>query len=422
MTQQIRIPRKSRRAKLNRETGFEDPNFDGWETWSGEKFHKYTTYYKNLYRTSIDKKTFIASLFTWMKKEGYSKEDIASAKAAPYISIQPGILCKLMSEGMPDFNIKEKEYWCSFPATGNELAPNSVFIKECIATAIRKGQPLVEQKKLEAQKAAEAAVKYPKPTIQEVMFNTACSMSERIDEIVENYIDTGDYTEAKKFDFVRELKKKLAKANHARIIKGFYIGEYEELSTLISMPKGSELKELTEEEQDNLKQLAEAYSYKSSKEIKTMFKLFKSIVDACDIIITEQKTLRKPRIAKKKSATQLASKLKYKASDSEYGIASVGPDKLIGAVAATVFNCKNRKLGIYVAQDSDGFSIKGTTLHNFNDDMSFQKTIRKPDVTLGMFKSSTKAKSIKEFSLIKASGKTLNGRFNSETIILAVFK
>ena len=178
----------------------------------------------------------------------------------------------------------------------------------------------------------------------------------------------------------------------------------------------------TDEEQDNLKQLAEAYSYKSSKEIKTTFKLFKSIVDACDIIITEQKTLRKPRIAKKKSATQLASKLKYKASDSEYGIASVGPDKLIGAVAATVFNCKNRKLGIYVAQDSDGFSIKGTTLHNFNDDMSFQKTIRKPDVTLGMFKSSTKAKSIKEFSLIKASGKTLNGRFNSETIILAVFK
>lgn len=422
MSRTIRIPKKNRRAKLNRDTGYEDPSFDGWETWSGEKFHKYATYYKSLYRTSFDKKTLVASVFAWMKQEGYSKEDIASAKAAPYISIQPGILCKLMAEGLPDYNQAEKDYWCSFPATGNKLEPNTVFIKKCINKAIAQGQPLVEQKKLDAKLAAEKADKYPKPTIQEVMFNTACNMSERIDEIVENYIDTGDYTEAKKFNFVRELKKKFAKANHARIIKGFYIDEYEELLTLINMPKGAELKQLSEEEQDNLKQLAEGYSHKSSKEIKTTFKLFKSIVDACDIIIAEQKTLRKPRKVKQKTASQLVSKLKYKSSDSEYGIASVGPDKLVGAVAAIVFNCKNRKMGIYVAEDSDGFVIKGTTLHRFNEDMSFQKTIRKPDQTLSIFKSGTKVKCIREFNLIKASEKKLNGRFNSETIILAVFK
>jgi len=100
----------------------------------------------------------------------------------------------------------------------------------------------------------------------------------------------------------------------------------------------------------------------------------------------------------------------------------VSSEKLIGAVAAIVFNCKNRRMGIYVAKDSDGFVVKGTTLHNFNKHTSVQKVIRKPDEALGKFKSSTKARSIKEFSLIKASENGLNGRFNSETIILAVFK
>ena len=150
--------------------------------------------------------------------------------------------------------------------------------------------------------------------------------------------------------------------------------------------------------------------------------MFKNIVDACDIVIAEQKTTKKPRKIAKKSASQLVSKLKYKLSDSDHGVASVNPEKLVGAVAATVFNCKNRKMGVYIAQDSDGFGIKGTTLLRFNEDISVQKTIRKPNETLTKFVKCSRAFTTKQFGLIKASENKLNGRFNAETIILAVFK
>ena len=109
-------------------------------------------------------------------------------------------------------------------------------------------------------------------------------------------------------------------------------------------------------------------------------------------------------------------------SDSTYGIASEPPEKLIGAVACIVFNCKNRKLGIYVATDSDGFAVKGTSLQNYNEKSSLQKTMRKPQEQLSLFKKTTKIRAMKQFDSIKTTDTKLNGRFNSETVILAVYK
>ena len=150
--------------------------------------------------------------------------------------------------------------------------------------------------------------------------------------------------------------------------------------------------------------------------------MHKKIIDACDIVIVEQKATKAPRKVKQKSADQLVSKLKFKSNDSSYGIASVAPSGLIGAVAAVVFNCKNRKLGLYVAIDADGFKVKGTTLLNFNEEVSTQKTLRKPGDVLPEFKKITKPKALKTFKSLTTTDTKLNGRFNDETIILAVFK
>ena len=108
-------------------------------------------------------------------------------------------------------------------------------------------------------------------------------------------------------------------------------------------------------------------------------------------------------------------------SDSTYGIASEPPEKIIGAVACIVFNCKNRKLGIYIAKDNDGFAVKGTSLLNY-DEKSSQKTLRKPQEQLSLFKKTTKVRALKQFDILKTTDTKLTGRLNKDTIILAVYK
>ena len=87
-----------------------------------------------------------------------------------------------------------------------------------------------------------------------------------------------------------------------------------------------------------------------------------------------------------------------------------------------VFNTKNRKIGIYHAQEHAGLKVKGTTLQHFDENRSTQKTIRKPDEVLPIWKKITRHKVPVQFGYLKTTETKLNGRFNADTIILKAFK
>lgn len=36
----IRVPKKTKKQRVNRKTGFTDIEWEGWEKWSGQKFHR----------------------------------------------------------------------------------------------------------------------------------------------------------------------------------------------------------------------------------------------------------------------------------------------------------------------------------------------------------------------------------------------
>ena len=145
---------------------------------------------------------------------------------------------------------------------------------------------------------------------------------------------------------------------------------------------------------------------------------------ACDMIITSQKATRKPRAGKTKECGSTSCKTKSESRRIlSYGIASVSPSGLIGAVAALVYSTvKTVNLVCMLHMDADGFQVKGTTLQRFDEKQSIQKTLRKPNEVLPKVKKTTKAKTLKEFSYLKTTETKLNGRFNEETVLLAVFK
>jgi hypothetical protein len=73
-----------------------------------------------------------------------------------------------------------------------------------------------------------------------------------------------------------------------------------------------------------------------------------------------------------------------------------------------------------VAAEFADLGIKGTSITGFNEDLSVQKTIRKPDEKLKEFKSAGKVALRKFLDEINATDIKLNGRINEDTILLKV--
>jgi hypothetical protein len=71
-------------------------------------------------------------------------------------------------------------------------------------------------------------------------------------------------------------------------------------------------------------------------------------------------------------------------------------------------------------REGSGLSVKGTTIIGFNEVESVQKTLRKPDEKLKEFKDAGKVKLRTFIEDINAVDIKLNGRINTDTILLKV--
>ncbi len=140
----------------------------------------------------------------------------------------------------------------------------------------------------------------------------------------------------------------------------------------------------------------------------------------CDIK-KENRKPRKERKKKVKTPEQLLTKVQYQEADKELNLTSVKPETFLGASQLWVYNTKYKKLGCYYAMDG-GFSIKGTTLQNFNEKTSKEKRLRKPEEVLKMVLESTKPACKLILPSIKTQEMDLTGRLGSDTILLRVFK
>jgi hypothetical protein len=155
----------------------------------------------------------------------------------------------------------------------------------------------------------------------------------------------------------------------------------------------------------------------------------KKLVAYCDQVIIDGMRLagdsvksRKPRKRKAKSPDQLVSKINYAKDFAELKLVSVDPKTIVGASQLWVYNTKTRKLGCYNAEDAAGLSIKGSTIQNFAESKSIQKTLRKPAVTLPEVLKGGKVALRNVLTEIRAAEGVLTGRINNDTILLRTIK
>ena len=373
-------------------------NLNDWdvirEDWGWQKAQYYIHY-------EIDSKQWLVKLKEFIKKN-YDKKIVSNINK------------------LPDWKIGGKSHWAT-AAHFEEHWPHKIHegyvgkLDKWIKELSEEGAKVVEEKKKEEKVKKNVYV----PTIQERIKDQALDACEAIEEWMDGFITDKENFDPKGFNFTKHFLAKKVSQAHARKIKGLYQGELEEARLLQNMPTPAQIKKIKDErEQDMHNQLQEGYAHLSKRDIKNYLTAIENIMGACDVIIETAKAGRKPRLKKAPSKEKLISKLKYKQADDNLQIVSVNPLDIIGAQEVWVYNTKTRKLGKYIAEDHANLQIKGTTLLHFNELQSIQKTLRKPSETLKEFKKAGKVQLRKFMENIKTTDIKLNGRFNSDTIIL----
>jgi hypothetical protein len=258
------------------------------------------------------------------------------------------------------------------------------------------------------------------PTIQERINEQVSNACEAIEEWLEGFVKDKKNFDPKGFDFTAHFSNMGVTQAHARKIAARYAGELEEARLIVNKPTPAQIAKIKDErEKDYAEQLREGYSHLSKSEAQAYLTALETLAGACALVVDASKATRKPRVKKAPSKEKLVAKLKYKATDEKFQIASVNPLELVEATEIWVFNTKTRKLGKYVAADDcKVMSVKGSAIVGYDETLSVQKTLRKPEETLKEFKSAGKIKLRKFLEDIKTTETKLNGRINLDTIIL----
>lgn len=169
-------------------------------------------------------------------------------------------------------------------------------------------------------------------------------------------------------------------------------------------------------------EVKEGWSNFTKPQIKKLVAYCDQVMLDCNRLSGEAVKSRKPRKRKEKSPEQIVSKLKYLNEFPSLKLKSVEPKQIIGATQMWVYNTKTRKLGCYHAIDADGFSVKGSSLLNYNESKSIQKTLRKPEAILPEILKGGKVYLRNALDNIRSVEVGLTGRLNSDTILVRIVK
>ena len=345
-------------------------------------------------RTEISKTKGMPVVKDWIKNHsGWEKEDIKFILANPDWALSSSIT--------PIYTWYKLTY---MPAKVRE------HLERRREEWITRGRPLYKEKK----EAAQQKKSKPVISIQDRMKEQIADLCAEFEYFIDQMID-GEKT-VKQFDPYKMMisYQPEVKGPHAKLIKEDFEPQYAE---------AQEVKEWKDED------IKEAYAHMDAKMRKAFVEVFEKINTACDTIIQTKATTRKARKPKARSKETIVKKLKYAVNFPELGLASLHPTDIVYANEVWVYNTKTRKVGVYKAKNVDprnmqrpgtGIMVKGTTLQDFDEESSVQKTLRKPPEMIKNFDGG-KLKCKKSFEELTTTPTKLNGRFNEHTIILRTF-
>lgn len=167
-------------------------------------------------------------------------------------------------------------------------------------------------------------------------------------------------------------------------------------------------------------QLVEGYGNFTMGQVKRTIQWLEAVIAGAEKYNNFKKANRKVRVKKQKPPAVQVAKMQYLKEFTELNLTSVSPVQIVGAQQVWVYNTKTKKLGVYNATGSVGFTVKGTSLQGYDPESSVQRTLRKPDVVIPEVLKAGKVALRKVLTDLTTTETKLNGRVNADTIIVRV--
>ena len=181
------------------------------------------------------------------------------------------------------------------------------------------------------------------------------------------------------------------------------------------------LDELIEAYEGKDDQLKEGYRHYKKADIKRLVSFYNTLIEDAERYSSNTKKVKKARKPRTVSVEKKIKNLKYQKEDATYKIASVSPEKIIGALELWTFNTKYKTITRLTAIDRGGLQVKGTSITNYDESSSVTMSVgrKDPNEFLKRILEGGKLVLRKVFDEIKTQ-KPLAYRINENTILLRV--
>lgn len=308
---------------------------------------------------------------TYLKSQGRTA-DVRTLKRVPdvWINLQAGWFARILTRGGVGF---ENSF---------ELR-----LRETLAKAGARSDD-------DAEKPAAVKPKFA-TTILDRVADKASDVIGELDELIDEKgwaIDVYDW-----------LTKKQVTPVTARKIRDFF------------KPIQEEAMELVGRNAD--KQLIEGFDHLTKVQQKQRAAFYTKLLEDCDRFSDVAKKQKAPRKKKPVTVEKKLKGLRFQTESKEYKLASIKPEKLVGASELWTFNTKYRTLTVFHALDRGSLDVKGTTMVNYDPEKSkTYRVARKTEQHIATALKGAKRAINKMLEELKVAG--LQHRINENTILL----
>jgi hypothetical protein len=348
----------------------------------------------------------------FFKARFYTNYEIDSKKLKPatmaWIKKNTEYDFKILNS-LPDYEFDAIGKYGYMLQNGGELTPEIMasFHKHLQAMQENAGKRAKSSVKVEVVTAEAKPAAPKKANIQDHLREKAAEACSNVDHWIDSFCTDPKTFNIHLFDIKKHFLHSNLKVGHYRHISKFYEPDLAEIAEAIGG-------------QDE--QLNEGYSYLTKPQLKKLHGMFQDVLNAVEHLKASSTPAKKPRQKKAIDVAKVVSKLKFKEVDTDLGITSIRPVNLVASKEIWVYNTKTKKLGVYIAADAAGLTVKGTAIKGFSE-KSVEKSIRKnTTLSLKSFMKANKTNKKKEFTAVTGIETKLNGRLNEHVLILSVEK
>ena len=166
-------------------------------------------------------------------------------------------------------------------------------------------------------------------------------------------------------------------------------------------------------------QAVEAYSHVKKGDKKKMLTLMEGVFEDLERVKSSAKSTRTAN-KKPRAKEDQVKRLKYLKEDVDSKVVSIAPEYIPTRGKLYMYNVKTRKLTEFTTNSTNGFEVKGSTLHNWDEKNSRITTLRKPDEVLPQILNKTEKQIDNLWNKFTTKIGVPTGRINKDTILLRV--